>query len=36
VIAGLGSGLEPQLRPLSAAYVVLLAILGPVLVRATK
>jgi monovalent cation:H+ antiporter-2, CPA2 family len=36
VIAGLGSGLEPQLGPLSAAYVLLLAILGPVLVRATK
>jgi CPA2 family monovalent cation:H+ antiporter-2 len=36
VIAGLGSGLEPQLGPLSAAYVLLLAILGPVLVRAPK
>ena len=36
VIAGLGAGLEPQLGPLSAAYVLLLAILGPVLVRATR
>jgi CPA2 family monovalent cation:H+ antiporter-2 len=35
-IAGLGSGLEPQLGPLSAAYVLLLAILGPVLARAPK
>jgi len=36
VIAGLGAGLEPQLGPLSAAYVLFLAILGPLLVRATK
>jgi monovalent cation:H+ antiporter-2, CPA2 family len=36
VIAGLGAGLEPQLGPLSAAYVLLLAILGPVLARAAK
>jgi CPA2 family monovalent cation:H+ antiporter-2 len=36
VIAGLGTGLEPQLGPLSAAYVLLLAILGPVLARATE
>ena len=36
VIAGLGAGLEPQLGPLSAAYVLFLAILGPILVRATK
>ena len=36
VIAGLGAGLEPQLGPLSAAYVLLLAVLGPVLVRASK
>jgi len=33
VIAGLGSALEPQLEPLSAAYVLLLAILGPILAR---
>ncbi len=33
VIAGLGVGLEPQLGPLSAAYVLLLAILGPILAR---
>ncbi len=36
VIAGLGvdAGLSPQLGPLSAAYVLLLAVLGPVLARA--
>jgi CPA2 family monovalent cation:H+ antiporter-2 len=35
VIAGLGvsAGLEPQLGPLSAAYVLLLAVLGPLLAR---
>lgn len=31
LIAGLGTGLEGQLGPLSAAYVLLLAVLGPVL-----
>jgi len=36
VIAGLGVGIEPQLGPLSAAYVLFLAILGPVLVRVSK
>jgi len=36
VIAGLGAGLEPQLGPLSAAYVLVLAVLGPILVRAAK
>lgn len=36
IIAGLGSGLEPQLGPVAAAYVLLLAIVGPILVRATK
>jgi len=36
VIAGLGAGLEPALAPLSAAYVLLLAICGPFLVRMTK
>jgi len=36
VIAGLGAGLEPQLRPLAAAYVLFLAVLGPVLARAVK
>jgi CPA2 family monovalent cation:H+ antiporter-2 len=35
VIAGLGAGIEPKLEPLSAAYVLFLAILGPVLARAT-
>jgi monovalent cation:H+ antiporter-2, CPA2 family len=36
VIAGLGASLEPQLGPLSAAYVLLLAVLGPILARAVK
>jgi CPA2 family monovalent cation:H+ antiporter-2 len=36
VIAGLGVGLEPQLGPLSAAYVLLLAVLGPILARAAR
>jgi CPA2 family monovalent cation:H+ antiporter-2 len=36
VIAGLGAGLEPRLGPLSAAYVLLLAVLGPILTRAAK
>ncbi len=34
VIAGLGVTLEPRLGPLSAAYVLLMAILGPLLARA--
>jgi Kef-type K+ transport system membrane component KefB len=34
VIAGLGAGLEPRLGPLSAAYVLFLAVLGPILARA--
>lgn len=33
VIAGLGAGVEPLLGPLSAAYVLFLAIVGPILVR---
>ena len=36
VIAGLGAGIEPQLGPLSAAYVLFLAILGPLLARAAR
>jgi CPA2 family monovalent cation:H+ antiporter-2 len=36
VIAGLGAGLEPRLGPLSAAYVLFLAVLGPILMRAAK
>jgi len=36
VIAGLGAGIEPQLGPLSAAYVLFLAVLGPVLARLAK
>jgi len=36
VIAGLGvsAGLEPRLGPLSAAYVLMMAVLGPTLARA--
>jgi CPA2 family monovalent cation:H+ antiporter-2 len=36
VIASLGAALEPELGPLSAAYVLLLAVLGPVLTRALE
>ena len=36
VIRGLGASLEPQLGTISAAYVLLLAVLGPVLARAAK
>ncbi len=36
VIAALGVGLEPKLGPLSAAYVLFLAIVGPICARATK
>jgi monovalent cation:H+ antiporter-2, CPA2 family len=36
VIAGMGLSLEPQLGPLSAAYVLFLAILGPLLTRLVK
>jgi CPA2 family monovalent cation:H+ antiporter-2 len=36
VIAGLGAGLETQLGPISAAYVLFLAILGPILARAVR
>jgi CPA2 family monovalent cation:H+ antiporter-2 len=36
VIAGLGVAVEPQLGPLSAAYVLLLAVLGPILSRISK
>ena len=36
VIAGLGADLERQLEPLSAAYVLLLAVLGPILTRTVK
>jgi CPA2 family monovalent cation:H+ antiporter-2 len=36
VIAGLGVAIEPRLGPLSAAYVLLMAIAGPVLARAVK
>jgi CPA2 family monovalent cation:H+ antiporter-2 len=33
VIAGLGAGIEPRLGSLSAAYVLLMAIFGPVFAR---
>ena len=36
VIAGLGAGIEPQLGPLAAAYVLFLAVLGPFLARFAK
>ena len=36
VIAGLGATIQPRLAPLSAAYVLLMAIAGPVLARFTK
>jgi len=36
VIAGLGVGIEPRLGPLAAAYVLFLAILGPMLARFAK
>jgi monovalent cation:H+ antiporter-2, CPA2 family len=36
VIAGLGITVEPRLGPLSAAYVLLMAILGPLLSRVAK
>ncbi len=36
VIAGLGTGLQPEIGPLAAAYVLFLAMLGPILARAVK
>jgi monovalent cation:H+ antiporter-2, CPA2 family len=36
VIAGLGAGIEPQLGPFAAAYVLFLAVLGPILARLAK
>jgi monovalent cation:H+ antiporter-2, CPA2 family len=33
IIAGLGTSLEPRLGPLAAAYVLLMAILGPITAR---
>jgi CPA2 family monovalent cation:H+ antiporter-2 len=36
VIAGLGVGIEPRLGPLSAAYVLFLAVMGPILTRIAK
>jgi CPA2 family monovalent cation:H+ antiporter-2 len=36
VIAGLGALAEPRLGPLAAAYVLILVVLGPLLVRFVK
>ncbi len=36
VIAGLGAGIEPRLGPLAAAYVLFLAIAGPMIARFVK
>jgi monovalent cation:H+ antiporter-2, CPA2 family len=36
VIAGLGAAVQPQLGPLAAAYVLLMAIVGPVAARLAK
>lgn len=36
VIAGLGGGLDENLRPLTAAFVLFLAVLGPVVARAIE
>ena len=36
VIAGLGAGIEPRLGPLAAAYVLLLAIGGPIVSRLVR
>ena len=36
VIAGLGASLEPQLGPLAAAYVLFLAVLGPLFARSIE
>lgn len=33
IIAGLGASVEPRLGPLAAAYVLLMAILGPITAR---
>ena len=36
IIAALGVGIEPQLGPLAASYVLFLAVLGPILMRFAK
>ena len=36
VIAGLGAAIEPRIGSLSAAYVLLMAIVGPILARAIR
>ncbi len=36
VIAGLGAGVEPRLGSIAAAYVLFMAILGPLLARVVK
>ena len=36
IIAGLGASAEPQLAPIAAAYVLILAVVGPVLTRLSE
>jgi len=36
IIAGLGVSLEPRLGPLAAAYVLIMAILGPITARLVR
>jgi CPA2 family monovalent cation:H+ antiporter-2 len=36
VIAGLATSVEPRLAPLSAAYVLLMAVFGPILARIVR
>ena len=36
IIAGLGAGAEPQLAPIAAAYVLILAVVGPILTRLSE
>jgi CPA2 family monovalent cation:H+ antiporter-2 len=36
VIAGLAAGMEPRLASLSAAYVLLMAVAGPMLARVVR
>jgi CPA2 family monovalent cation:H+ antiporter-2 len=36
VLAGLGAAIEPQLKPVAAAYVLTLALVGPVIVRMAR
>jgi CPA2 family monovalent cation:H+ antiporter-2 len=36
IIAGLSASLEPRIGPFPAAYVLMLAVVGPLLTRAAK